>query len=311
MPLSTADTALGVCEFIRSYNTVWAKYFPDCAQRGHWQIAQIVRTHENGLVFSEIKSRLGLIYGMDEDTCVKRTLDLLEQKLIEIDGKKLGSQTEITATAALVDRFDHHTAEVAELLCATAKQIDPKVPRLRQATKGAPLNRKLTRFFEDFLLVWNEHRERFLEEAAKHPAHQRYLSSAQRRRKANKDLRTGAYWHILITAWTHRHNLEAEKRRYLLVEKLHVAILDQFEVSVQTTAGYVTDMCDWGILDRLKKVDGGDKRNKFAVCLSEPAYAMFTAAFCQAAPILVSAAYDFIRLSADSGAKVLPFRDAG
>jgi hypothetical protein len=302
MQLPATGTASKVCEFIQSYNSVWASYFPDCAQRGHWQIAQIVRTHEDGLLFSEIKSKLALIYGMDEDTCEKRTGELLKLTLLETDNSKLRSQTTIKASTHLIERFDSHAAEVAELLCAIAKNFDSKVPKLRQATRGQPINRRLTRFFDDFVATWNEYRVRFLMESASRPK----LATKSLRHKANNDLKTSPYWHILTTAWMHRHNLEKERRAYLVVESFHSEIEKQFDTTTSTTAGYVQDMEDWGILDRLGKADGV-LRNRYAVRMSNRAFATFTEALCQVAPLMVSAANDFARLSAGTGAKVLPF----
>lgn len=306
MQSSSSDAAFTVCKFLNEYNAIWARYFPCCVKRAHWQIAQLVRTRN--LLFSDVRSKIGHMFGMDAKTCADRTRDLIAEGLIETSDPELGSKALLKATPKLVDLFDRHTVDAIELLHASAKSLDSRMPKLLQLSPNQALNKRFLKFFEEFLLGWNDQRLQFLTDAAeKHPPLRNPVECA----KANNALKTHAYWHIFITAWLWRHPSGGAKRSYLLVEDFQATIHTLFQYGSKATSGYVKSMEKWGLLERQGRNENVP-RNKYAVRMTDAAFATFGNSFALGAPALISAARDFSRLSngMETG-QVVPFRSAG
>ncbi|HMK80492.1 MAG TPA: hypothetical protein VK438_12625 [Xanthobacteraceae bacterium] len=260
---------------------------------------------EDELLFSEVRTKIGHIFGMDASICAQRTMDLISSGLVRASEPSLHAQTYLTATPLLVDSFDHHTVEASELLHVQAKLLDSRLPRMSSMTPSRALNKRFIRFFEDFLKDWNEHRTSFLKKSAEKNER---LRNPVVRVKANNALKTQPYWYIFIIAWLWRHPDGQAPRSYVLVEDFLDPIHKLLQYNGTTTRGYVQDMIDWGFLERQYRADGVP-RNKFAVRMTSDAFEDFGRAFAQAGPLLVGAARDISRLShgPDSG-ELVPLR---
>lgn len=286
---TAADQAFVVCNFIRDYGAVWLRNFPNCAGRAHWQIAQLVRTRGDGVLFSSVRGKMDDIYGMDENTCVLRVQELIGAGLIAAEDKQIRSSTCLIATPTLIEIFDRHTLEAAEVLHNAARAIDPKIAKLARLSAGNHLNKEFLGFFSEFLELWNEYRLELLKRSIP--------TSPAQRLKALHALKTMPYWHIFMTAWIHRHSEGGAKRPYLLVDDFHGEIYEHIGVGMKATSGYVQDMIDWGFLRRLNK-DDGVPRGKFAVCMEKSAFEIFQNAFAAAAELLVASARSLNHMSA-------------
>lgn len=301
MQRAAVDPAFVVCKFLQDYGAVWLRHFPNSARRAHWQIAQFVRTQQDGVLFSSVRGRMNDVYGMDENTCVLRVQELISEGFIEADGEAIRASTCLIATPKFADMFDRHILESVEVFHDAARAIDPKVQRLARLSQGAELNKAFLRFFADFLELWNEHRSQFLKRTIP--------QSPAQRLKALHALKTMPYWHIFTTAWMHHHPLGEARRPYLLIDDFHREIYEHLNVGMKATTGYVQDMIDWGFLRRLNK-DDGVPRGKFAVRMDNAVFDTFQTAYAAGADLLVTAARGLNQLAirdADD-ADVLKFR---
>jgi hypothetical protein len=282
------DPALVACTFVQDYNALWGRYFPGCMGRAHWQILQLIRTDEDGHQFSSVRGKVDEVHGIDEDTCAKRVKELVAKGWVSANEQPIRASTWLTATPLLVGTFDAHTVEAVNSLYAAARTLDPSVP---QPTVSASqrLNKRLVRFFRDFFDVWNEHRTEFLKAAMPKPSATRI--------RALKELKRYAYWHIFLTAWMHAHPTTTPKLSYLLIEDFHAEIHKHFGVAQTATKRYVDDMIAWKLLERLRK-EHGVPRGRFAVRIQPNAFETFRTAFASTSDLIVAAAKDFSRASA-------------
>ncbi|TCU58363.1 hypothetical protein EDE08_1317 [Bradyrhizobium sp. R2.2-H] len=305
METKSSDPAYVVCKFIETYGEVWDRYFPNSMRKAHWQIASIVRMHDDGILFSRIRGRLDAVYGLDEETSILRIKELVKEDLISLDEKTIRSSTCLSPTNKLTQSFDAHVAETVQLLYAAAREIEPTFPSHLQISPVEGANRIFFEFFESFLEAWDEHRLAFLRK--------QIADSPARRNKALLALKTYAYWHIFMTAWLHQHPQSKPKKAYLLVDDFHSAIYQHVGVSVKATTGYIQDMIDWGFLRRLSK-DDGVPRGKFAVRMDSDVFENFRTAFASTSDLAREAGRNLMNLygassTATSDAdKILKFR---
>jgi hypothetical protein len=293
METKSRDPAYVVCRFIETYGEIWDRYFPNSVRKAHWQIASIVRMHDDGILFSRIRGRLDAVYGLDEETSILRIEELVQEGLISLDDKNIRSSTCLSPTKKLSELFDAHVAETLQLLYAAAREIEPTFPSDLHFAPVEGANRIFFEFFEHFLGAWDEHRLQFLRTQIAH--------SPARRNKALLALKTYAYWHIFMTAWLHQHPQSKPKKTYLLVDDFHGAIYQHVGVSVKATTGYIQDMIDWGFLRRLNK-DDGVPRGKFAVRMDSNVFENFRAAFGSTADLVKEAGHNLMNLYSPSSA---------
>lgn len=301
MPHAQFDPALTVGMFICDYNNIWHKYFPLCTKKGHWQIAQIIRSHHDGLRFSSIRGRLAEL--LNEETCIDRVQELKSAGLVTSSDEKIRSSTLLWATDKLVETFDGHAKEAFALLYAAAQSMDGTLPPPLAISASHATEQRLMSFFSRLKDAWAIGRANFLRTSMAH--------SPALRDKAVRDLMSFAYWHILLTAWIHRHPQGNNRQPYLVIEDFHSQIYLHLGVSMRATTGYVSNMVDWGFLERLNK-EHGVKRNRYAVRMSEQAFAALGGNFNDIAALIINTAWDFKRSSSEvvplQSAVVLPFQ---
>jgi hypothetical protein len=186
------DSAFVVCEFVRGYSHIWDRYFPGCARRAHWQIAQLVRMSEDGELFSVAVGRTNEMFGMDEATCLLRTRELIQEGLIKSENE-IHASTCLYPTPPFIEKYDNHVLEAVQLLYETAKSFDQTLPRLGGLRPGTALNKRFFAFFADYREVHNDFRVRFLRGSIP--------NSRALQVKALRTLMTYAYWYIFTTAW--------------------------------------------------------------------------------------------------------------
>jgi hypothetical protein len=295
------DNSAKVVSFIQSYEKIWKEHFPQCFRRAHWNIVAVLRWKEQGVLFSEIRGHMDFLFGMDEDTCAVRLLDLILSGLATCDSEKIHSSTLITRTELLIDKYDLHAADAAHALVSASTDLGLNVPEGTTFAAGHSLSKDFSAFLKKFREELEENLNCFLENVITSPA---------RRVKAMRQMRSYAYRHILLKSWTCYYEENTGGRCYLLIDDLHEDIYKALGLSSQTTTSYVRDMIQWGLLERLGR-NNGVPRGRFAVRMARPAFDHLAAGFAAAAPHICEAAHSLLTARRDQAASVLVFPRAG
>ena len=232
---------------------------------------------------------------MDESTSRSRIIDFFSNGLvISLDkngdevvissASDIDTDTLIVGTAKLINSYDKHAYDTCLSLIKTAAQLGHNANYIiDNSYYNDRIINRLDIFFKEYDNNWGNNVKEFLKTTL--------CNEKALQLKARRHIMTYPYLHILMKSLIHRLDNKDHNNNYLFIDNFHSKIFEVTSVGMRSTAGYIKNMIQWKILERLQKKDGV-KRNRYAVRITDHAFSHFTSTLAEAEPIIIGAVKD-------------------
>ncbi len=224
----------------------WHAAFPGLHRRAQPQLLNhLAARGHRGSSLGELHGLVKQMFLLDDSTVKERILEIARHGLCALDPAEetLSTRSMVTATPALLARFDRYLLELAGSLLAAAATLDPTIASAPPAGLSPPLRALLEAAGAAVAAARRATLEHLFDVLAMSPA---------RRVEALRHLNATSHATLLLMALAHRYRVSplADDGAGLLADRMAAALLELTGQNVQTTRDHIGYLMEAGLLAR-------------------------------------------------------------